>query len=127
MPDKLTILCVDDDPDTLFITKMSLELDNDIRVKICTGVNETMAVVAANTQIDCILIDVRMPEIDGTKLIANIWARQGAERTPAIFLTGSVREVDAQSYLALGALGMIAKPFDPLSLASEVRRFLARY
>lgn len=46
--------------------------------------------------------------------------------TPVIFMTAKGRDADIGYYRALGAVGVILKPFDPLHLASEIRTILGK-
>lgn len=45
----------------------------------------------------------------------------GLERTPAAFMTAKVMQSEIAGYEGLAALGVIAKPFDPMTLADQVR------
>jgi CheY-like chemotaxis protein len=121
-----SILCVDDDEDTLFITTLSLELDNDIRVTKSSRGSDALALLAGSgAQIDCIILDVRMPDMGGPELLAAIRTLPAHRKTPVIFLTAGIRDGDAERYAALGASGVLSKPYDPLTLAADVRRILA--
>jgi two-component system OmpR family response regulator len=126
MAAKRSILCVDDDEDTLFITTLSLELDDDIRVTKSSRGTDAMAILAGSgSQIDCIILDVRMPDMSGPDLLAAIRTLPAHRETPVIFLTAGIRDGDADRYGALGASGLLSKPYDPLTLAADVRRILA--
>jgi CheY-like chemotaxis protein len=124
MAETFAILCIDDDEDTLFITQLSLELDHAMLATTVRSPEEALVLLDTDTVIDCILLDEHMPTMSGTELLPRIRALAGHERTPVIFLTASVRARDLESYRAHGARGTIAKPFDPLTLASQVRRLL---
>jgi two-component system OmpR family response regulator len=127
MAETLNVLCIDDDEDALIIAGISLGLDREISARTARGGSDALAILRQpDTRVDCILLDVRMPDISGPDLLTVIRTLGGHARTPVIFLTASVREVDAKHYAALGAIGMIAKPFDPLALAAQVRRLVAK-
>jgi two-component system, OmpR family, response regulator len=75
---------------------------------------------------DVILLDVMMPEIDGIETLARLRGLPGHAQTPVIFMTARTMEHERSRYMELGALGVIAKPFDPMTLAKNVRDILAR-
>ena len=72
------------------------------------------------------LLDVMMPRIDGPTTLSLLRKLPALARTPVIFLTARVSGDDAASYLALGALGLIAKPFEPRALPGHIRALVAR-
>ena len=74
---------------------------------------------------DLILIDVMMPGMDGPTTLGKIRENPAWTDIPVIFLTAKVQKDDLQRYLDLGARGVIAKPFDPMTLPDEVRKVLA--
>ncbi|NNE35049.1 MAG: response regulator, partial [Rhodothermales bacterium] len=76
---------------------------------------------AAAESPDLILIDVMMPEMDGPATLARLREQEPTAETPVIFLTAS-SEIDR--FRDLGVAGVIAKPFDPLTLPDEVRKIL---
>lgn len=76
------------------------------------------------TRVDVVLLDVRLGDADGVTLLGEL--RAAGLATPVIFLTGCVTDQDRARYDASGALGVIAKPFDPMSLAQHVRRLWAK-
>ncbi|MDO6414922.1 response regulator [Sphingomonas sp. BIUV-7] len=122
MAGKLKILCVEDDEDALFITSLSLGLDENIATSLSRGAGEALGILQGREEhFDCIILDAKLPDLSGADLLTAIRELDDYRQTPIIFLTGSVRKADADVYRSLGALAMIAKPFDPLTLAAEVR------
>ncbi len=71
---------------------------------------------------DVILLDVMMPGIDGIATFKALRAEKETTRVPIIFMTAKVQPNEVEDYLKLGAIGVIAKPFDPLTLADQIRR-----
>jgi two-component system, OmpR family, response regulator len=68
---------------------------------------------------DLLLLDMNMPGLDGLATLAGL--RERGVRAPVIFFTSKVAADDIARYQAAGALGAIAKPFDPLKLAAQIR------
>jgi CheY-like chemotaxis protein len=80
--------------------------------------------VAACEQPDAILLDVEMPDLDGPATLERLHAQDATREIPVLFLTGHSGEESRRKLVALGATGVIAKPFDPAGLAAEIVRLL---
>ena len=119
------ILYVDDEPELGAIAQLALEQIGGYRVTLCQNGTEALAAVAENRP-QLALLDVLMPDMDGPQLLAELRATpQGAE-LPVIFLTGRADDQSLRQYQALGALGTIAKPFDPMTLSEHVQTLWER-
>jgi two-component system OmpR family response regulator len=70
---------------------------------------------------DIVLLDVMMPGMDGPDTFRAIRKLDGYENVPIIFMTAKIMEKDRDHYRALGAAGVIAKPFDPMTLSDQIR------
>jgi CheY-like chemotaxis protein len=117
------ILVVDDDPDIRRIAALALERIGGFRVLLASGSDEALAVAAEVP--DLILLDVTMPGTDGPATLRLLRAHPGTERVPVVFFTATSNDADVEHLCALGALGVIAKPFDIADLARRVKAFLA--
>ena len=73
---------------------------------------------------DVIVADWLMPGRDGTELLDELARIESLKRVPVIFLTARSSPGELEHLRRIGAAGVIAKPFDPLKLAGEVRRIL---
>jgi CheY-like chemotaxis protein len=62
-----------------------------------------------------------MPDLDGPETLIALRKLPQTENTPVIFITARVQPSEVQAYLALGALAVIAKPFDPTTLADRIK------
>lgn len=126
MTDRLTLLCVDDDPDIRTVALMALGLDAGIQAQAASGGAEALQWLRREElRPDAILLDVMMPEMDGPAVLAEIRAMPEFQDLPVIFMTARARQQDVAHYRALGANGVIVKPFDPLHLAEDVRALLS--
>ncbi|RYY83161.1 MAG: response regulator, partial [Comamonadaceae bacterium] len=74
---------------------------------------------------DLLLLDVMMPGMDGPTTLARLRERPGTARTPVVFMTAKVQASEIEHYKALGALGVVTKPFDPMGLAAQVQALWA--
>ncbi|HEX3580630.1 MAG TPA: response regulator, partial [Thermoanaerobaculia bacterium] len=76
--------------------------------------------VAPEVRPDAILLDVMMPEMDGPTTFRHLQSDPATRDIPVIFLTAKVQAADRRRFSELGVRSMIAKPFDPLRLATDV-------
>lgn len=120
----MKLLYVDDDADIREVAVMSLEMDGTFEVRQAGGGREALATLDAWTP-NVILLDVMMPEMDGPATLAEIRTRDALSGTPVIFITARAQAQDKAWLMGLGAAGVITKPFDPMTLAQDVRAILA--
>ena len=73
---------------------------------------------------DAILLDVSMPEIDGVETFRRLQAHPATKNIPVILLTAKVQPVDRMRFAELGIAGVIAKPFNPMTLVDLVAEVL---
>lgn len=118
---QLRVLHVDDEPDIREVTAMSIELDDSIDLTSCGSGREALSALEAGLRPDIILLDVTMPDLDGPATLANLRRIDGLQETPVLFMTARAQSQDMDRYLSLGASGIILKPFDPISLAKNIR------
>ncbi|HJL05081.1 MAG TPA: response regulator [Polyangiaceae bacterium LLY-WYZ-15_(1-7)] len=114
------LLLVDDDPDVRLIAEVSLE--DRFEVVSVTSAEELLARVEELAP-DVVLLDVMLPGDDGPTALRKLRERMEAP-PPVVFLTARVLPDELSRWTSLGALGIIRKPFDPLSLPTEVLRLL---
>ena len=117
------VLHVEDEPDIREVVKISLALDPDMTVKSCDSGKVALSEAAA-WQPDVILMDAVMPLMDGPETLANLRNDARTACIPVVFMTARAQQSEVASNLALGAAGVIAKPFDPFTLAKSVRACL---
>jgi CheY-like chemotaxis protein len=117
----VSVLLAEDDPDIRAITCIALEQVAGMAVTACAdgaGILEAFAAAVP----DVVVLDVMMPGMDGPDVLAALRDLPGGESVPVLFMTARVRPEDVARYRALGAAGVIAKPFDPMTLGDEIRR-----
>lgn len=81
--------------------------------------------IAAETHPDLILLDIRMPGLDGYQVAARIRSTPGLERTRIVAVTASAMVGDRERITAAGFDGYIRKPIDCATLAATLQAFLA--
>ena len=119
----IRVLYIDDEPDIREIAELALSLDPEFQVRTCASGSEGIVQIAERLP-DVILLDVMMPGMDGPETLAKIRHISGAATIPVIFITARAQQSEIQNFAMLDAAGVIAKPFDPLTLADRVREFL---
>jgi len=117
------VLYVDDERDIREVAALSLGLDGALEVKTCASGREALA-IAASWKPALILLDVMMPEMDGPETLQRLKADEGTASVPVVFITAKTQAHEVAHFLAIGAEGVIPKPFDPMTLAEETRRYL---
>jgi CheY-like chemotaxis protein len=117
------VMIVDDDDDVRAISELAArKIGNWAVVSVASG-GEAVAQAEVEHP-DVILLDVMMPAPDGPATMAMLRDNPATAAIPVIFLTAKAHEAEIEGYLALGACGVIAKPFDATTLPDEVRRIL---
>jgi CheY-like chemotaxis protein len=118
------ILVVDDDRDTTGLVEEVLGRAG-FTVRIANNGFEALA-VARQEQPGLILLDLKMPGLDGYEVLKRLKRYRATQDIPVVVVTGSVtdEEVKRQKVLALGAAQFLTKPFAIDDFVEEIRRVL---
>jgi CheY-like chemotaxis protein len=119
----LHVLIVDDDADIREVIAGSLRRDPFFVVRGCASGRDALA-AAVEWRPDLTLLDVMMPGMDGLTVLARLRADRRTAPIPVVFVTARARVEERARFTALGAAGVIPKPFDPAALAAEIRRYI---
>lgn len=114
------ILYVEDQADIRAVTEVALEKVGGFELQVCSGGEEALA-LAIDFAPDLFLLDVMMPGMDGPSTLQALWKLPGLENVPVIFMTAKVQTNEVAEYMAMGAIDVIFKPFDPMTLSNEIR------
>ena len=114
------VLYVEDEADIQAVAKLALEMVGRFTVKICSSGEEALKEIADFAP-DMILLDVMMPGMDGPTTLARLRMLPEMEKVPVAFMTAKVQPQEVEHLKRLGAVGVIAKPFDPMQLSNQVR------
>jgi two-component system alkaline phosphatase synthesis response regulator PhoP len=117
------ILVVDDDHSIREVAQMSLEMvgGHDVLTASC---GYDAVVRAREARPDAILLDVMMPGLDGPATFRLLQVDPDTCEIPVILLTAKLQPADRARFAEIGVRAVIAKPFDPMTLASEVAEIL---
>ena len=114
------IFLVEDDPDIQIIAEMSLEEIGEYTVSIFSSGPALFADLETRLP-QLILLDVMLPEMDGPAILQRLKTDPRTASIPVIFMTAKVRPTDQAHYKNLGVIGVIGKPFDPVSMVETVQ------
>jgi len=118
------VLYVEDEPDIQAVARVALEAVGGFEVQIYNSGSDAMdhldAIKSFNP--DVILLDVMMPGMDGPNTLAALRKEGHFSKTPVIFMTAKVQPHEIADFKEMGALDVIPKPFDPMSLSECINK-----
>lgn len=118
------IVLVEDDESIRLIARMSLEELGGHEVLALSSGAQAVA-EASGFSPELLVLDVSMPDLDGPETLAALRRQPRLRHVPAVFLTAHTNARQVAGFRALGALDVIAKPFDPQHLCDRVGAVLA--
>jgi DNA-binding response OmpR family regulator len=124
MPEAKRVLVAEDEPDIRGLIVFSLEYAG---YEVIEALNGDEAIkLAEREQPDLILLDVRMPRINGYEACAVLKSQESTRGIPVVFLSARGQETEIKRGLELGAEEYILKPFAPDELYERVGGILER-
>lgn len=118
-----TILVIDDEEDMRELSTFALELDGQTSVVTASSGADGLR-LAREVQPTAILLDWMMPGMDGETTLAALKGNPLVAGIPVIVLSGAAHHHSVESFKRLGAHGVVAKPYNPVTLGDEVRALL---
>jgi CheY-like chemotaxis protein len=119
------ILYAEDEPDIQTVAQMALETIGGFTLNVCNNGQEAVD-KAIDFNPDLILMDVMMPIMTGPDALKALRELPEIKDVPVIFMTAKVQPQEVEEYKALGAVEVIAKPFDPMTLSDTVQEIWQR-
>jgi CheY-like chemotaxis protein len=114
------VLYVEDELDIAEVAKLALESVGGFEVEVChSGAAALLAIPRFKP--DLLLLDVMMPGMDGPSTLTALRGVPGFSDTPVIFMTAKVMQGEVDRYQSMGAIEVIAKPFDPMILSDKIK------
>jgi len=117
------VLIIDDEEDIREVAALALEATAGWTVFTAGSGIEGIA-IATKEQPDAILMDVMMPGVDGPTTFRNMQQNPQVTNIPVLLLTAKVQGVDQRRFASLGVAAVLFKPFDPMTLASQISEAL---
>jgi len=117
------ILIIDDEDDIREVAALSLETIAGWEVVVASSGAQGLA-RAVEYQPDAILLDVMMPGMDGPTTYRELRKNPTTAKIPVLLLTAKVQSSDQRRFADLGVEAVLFKPFDPLTLATQISAVL---
>jgi CheY-like chemotaxis protein len=114
-----TVLYVDDEPDIREVVELSLGLANTLEIHTCESGQEALGDMPAINP-DLVLLDVMMPGLDGPATLQRMQNDERLAHIPVVFMTAKAMPQEVARFREMGAVAVIAKPFDPMRLSEQV-------
>lgn len=114
------ILLVEDEPHLMMVTRVTLERVGGFEVRACITGEEALK-EARSFHPDLILLDVMMPGMDGITTLRILRSTPDTADIPIVFMTARAQKSEMDAYTGLGAIGVVTKPFDPMTLPVLLR------
>ena len=120
---KRRILIIDDSDLIRMVVKISLEQEANWDVLMAASASEGLAAAIAERP-DAILLDVQMPDSDGSTALRDLRSFPTTRPIPVILVTATEDSRERRHLAELGVAGIIDKPFDPPRLADQIAAVL---
>lgn len=118
-----TVLVVDDDDMIRELTQISLEAVAGWHVITADGGLNAIS-MAKEHHPDAVLLDMMMPDMDGLTTFTHLQADESTSDIPVILFTAKGTVGERQPWDDYAISGMIAKPYDPMTLGNQVAEML---
>ena len=122
MGHKRSILVVDDDVDASQMAKMILEKTGLYAVSVCNRGSEAFKIIQA-TRPELVLLDIMMPDADGTDIADQIQKDKSLAFTRVVFMTSLVSQQEVSKSSVIGGYPFISKPISGEFLLERVKGF----
>ncbi len=114
------ILYAEDEEDIREIAVLAIESIGGFEIITCESGVEVIE-LARKFKPQLILLDVMMPIMDGQATLLALKKEPDLHSIPVVFLTAKIMTDEVERFKEIGAIGVIAKPFDPMNLASQIQ------
>ncbi len=114
------ILYAEDEADIREIAVLAIEAIGGFEIATCSSGAEVLA-LANEFQPQLILLDVMMPIMDGPTTLQALKQDLQLKDIPVIFLTAKIMTEEINHFKQMGAIDIIAKPFDPMTLSAQIQ------
>lgn len=126
MENKRKLLIIDDEEDFCYFVKLNLERTGKFQVSVASQARAGISLAKVN-QPDLILLDILMPDMDGSQVAEDLLLEPTTKKIPIVFLTALAQKKEVES--AEGVIGgrtFIAKPVTPQELIARIETVLGK-
>ncbi|MEQ6333051.1 response regulator [Sphingobium sp. MK2] len=128
MSQNYRILHVDNDSDMRLVVEMATLLDTDMTIRsVASGAAALDLCLEQQARPDILMLDYRLPDMSGADLLRRLRRDPAFAKMPVIFLTDSAGHEAEEEMRVLDPAGILNKPFNPLSLAIDIRLMADRW
>ena len=120
---KKNILLIDDEETIQEVVQVGIEIEAGWQVAIASSGRAGID-LARDLQPDVILLDVMMPDMDGIGTLSQLKNNARTSTIPVIFLTAKAQAEEKNQFQSLGVVDVITKPFNSMTLASQIAKIL---
>ena len=120
----INFLFVDDEPNTVNVVKMLIELDRSEWIFHAAYDGETALTIAEQTPIDFVLLDISMPGMDGIEVCKRLRQMPSMTHKPIVMLTALDTPQRREQSKAAGATDFWVKPFKPMTIVKDIVKIL---
>jgi DNA-binding response OmpR family regulator len=120
------IMLVEDDLDIQQVARIALEDVGGLNVQAFSRGQDALDALDV-VQPDLVLLDVMMPGMDGPSTLQSLRQHDSWQQLPVVFMTAKAQSHEISKFTEMGALGVIVKPFNPMTLAEQVQAFWQKY
>lgn len=118
------ILYAEDEADIQTIVQIALWSCSNLEVKICDN-GQLLLDCVEEYKPDLILLDIMMPVMDGLTTFRKLKLNNKTKSIPVIFITAKAQAQEIEMYRNTGVIGVITKPFDPMTLCETIQELWA--
>jgi CheY-like chemotaxis protein len=119
------VLYIEDEPDIRLVAEIALRQVGGLDVITCPGGEEGLKLIS-DFMPQLVILDVMMPGMDGPQILLKLRDMPAFSETPVVFITAKVQPDEVEQFKSLGAADVISKPFNPMTLANDVRAIWAK-
>lgn len=119
----MKVLLIDDEEDIRKVGRLSLEAVGHFATAVAASAREGFE-LARQDRPDLIVMDMMMPDVDGLAALSELRNIEDLKDIPVIFMTAKAQHAEIAYYIECGAIGVVKKPFDPMTLPSEINAIL---
>ena len=120
----INIMFVDDEPNTVNLVKLLVELDQPEWIFHPAYDGETALAIAEQTSIDFVLLDISMPGMDGIEVCRRLRQMPNTAQTPIVMLTALDTPQRREQSRAAGATDFWVKPYKPTAIVKDIAKIM---
>ena len=120
----INLMYVDDEPNTVNVVKLLVELDQPEWIFHAAYEGETALAIARQTPLDFVLLDISMPGMNGVEVCRRLRQMPNAAQAPIVMLTALDTPQWREQARTAGALDFWAKPFKPTTLVKDIAKII---